>query len=243
MFMKRLSLLLDDVSLIRSALKNSDFDPVQYAILGETAGAHGLVCTYINIAGGISERDLRLLKDIRKTFLNVRIPVQEEAFRLMLSLSPDMVTFVDIRSGKSQINPIDPAIHLESIQQMLLDLQANNISVSARIEPEINVLKSINKISLDYVEIDVSPYTIAENVNDELVNLDKIKSTAMGATKLGLGVNCCGSIRYEHVSTLAQVSNLEDIVMGEQIIQRAMLVGIERAVNEALQLIRHSDFE
>lgn len=240
--MKRLALLLDEIAYIRSALKNDNFDPVQFAVLGETAGANGLVCTYNGSLVGISERDLKLLKEIRKSFLNVRIPVQEAAFRQILSLSPDMVTFVHTVSDKPQtVYPVDPAIHLDDVQQMLPDLLANNISVSMLIAPEINVLKSINKLSLDYVEIDTSGYTLAENVNDELVFLDKIRTAAMGAAKLGLGVNCSGGIRFEHLSLLAQVPSMEDVICGGQIIERAIWIGIEKAVSEALQLIQHRE--
>jgi pyridoxine 5-phosphate synthase len=237
--MKRLAILLDNVAYVRSTLKNNDYDPVQFAILGETAGAHGLVCTYTGSADGIKERDLRILKEIRKSFFNVRIPPQEQAFRLVLALRPDMVTFVDLKSSQHHtVYPLDTTVHLEYIQQMTTDLQANNISVSALIKPEINILKNINRLQLDYIEIDVNNFTHAENINEELIELDKIKSTAMGATKLGLGVNASGGIRYEHLSSLAQVSNLEDIVLGDYIIHRSMLIGVEQAIKETLQLIR-----
>ncbi len=242
--MKRLSLLLDEVAFIRSALKNKDFDPVQFGILAETSGANGLVCTYFGKSNGITERDLRLLKEIRKTFFSIRIPVQEDALRLVLSLSPDMVTFVEVTpTHPFSVQPIDTTLHLDTIQQMLPDLQANNIPVSVLIEPEINILKNVNKLEMDYVEIDVTGYTEAENINDELLFLDKIKSATIAAVKLGMGVNCSGNISFEHISELAKIPNLEDIIIGGQIVQRSIYVGVEKAVSEALQLIRHREID
>jgi pyridoxine 5-phosphate synthase len=242
--MKRLSLLLDDVAHIRTTLNNPAFDPVQLGILGETAGANGLVCTWSGSDKGISERDLRILKEVRKSFVNFRIPVQEEAVHLALSITPDMVTFVDVKATDPRIVlPVEPALHLESIEPMLSDLQANNISVSALIPPEIGVLKSVSKLSIDYVEIDASDFTGAQDINLELVSLDKIKSAAVAAAKLGLGVNCSGGIGYNHIPAIARIPNLEDITIGGQLIQRALWVGVERAVLEALQLIRHREID
>lgn len=238
--MKRLSLLLDDITYIRSALNSDAYDPVQLGILGETAGANGLTCTYLGNDRGFRERDLRVLREIRKTFLNLRIPIEQEAVRLAMSLMPDMVTFIDNKGASPRAaSAIDPAIQTESLSQALPDLQANNISISVLIQPEINDLKQISKLPVDYIEFDATTYTSAPDINIEMVSLDKLKSSAMAASKLGLGINCSGGIRYDHIPALAQIPNLEDITVGGQFIQRALWVGIERAVNEALQLIRH----
>ena len=58
-----------------------------------------------------------------------------------------------------------------------------------------------------------------------------------------MGVNCSGNIGYEDIDGLAQTPNLEDITIGTPLIHRALFVGIERAVGEALQLIRHREID
>ncbi len=242
--MKRISLVLDDMARIRTALKQERFDPVRFGVLAEVAGVNGLVCTFTDSEAGISERDLRLLKELRQTFFNLRIPVQEDAMHKALSLAPDMVTFVSAKSGNSlKVSPIEPELHLHAIQDMFPDLQANDIAVSAFIKPEINVLKSLSKLTLDYVEFDVSAYTTAADINLELVNLDKLNSAAVAAVKLGMGINCSGDIGYEHIPALAKIPNLEDIAMGTPLFQRSLLAGVERAVTEALQLIRYREID
>lgn len=237
--MKRINLLLDDIATIRSTLANPDFDPAQLAVLGETAGAGGVSCTYSGTDKGISERDLRLLKELTKTFFNLRLPPREDVIHLALSLRPDMLTFVDVKQeAPRMVRPVDPNLLEEKIETLLPDLQANDISVAVLIQAEIGILKGINKLSLDYVEIDATDYTGAADINVELVALDKIRSATVAAGKLGMGVNCYGGIRYEHLPELARIANLEDITMGGQLIQRAMWVGIEKAVTEAIQILR-----
>lgn len=61
--MKRLTVSVDDVAALRYGLNDSDFDPVQYAILCEVAGANGISLTLTNSEYGIQERDAQLLKN------------------------------------------------------------------------------------------------------------------------------------------------------------------------------------
>lgn len=242
--MKRLSVLLDDMAYIRSTMDNEGFDPVQMGVLAETAGASGLVCTYTGPGKGISERDVRVLKEIRKSYFNLRIPAQEDAVHLALSVVPDMVTFVQASSHNPRaIRPLDITLYQADIEQFLPDLQASSISVSVLLTPDISNLRVLSKVSVDYVELETSEYTLAPDINEELVALDKIRSAAVAAAKLGLGVNCSGNIGYDHIASLAQISSLEDIIVGKFFIRRALWVGVEKATTELLQLIRYREVE
>jgi len=242
--MKRLSLLLDDIAVMRSAFNDATFDPVRFSVISEIEGANGLVYTFRESNQSLCERDARSIKEVRKTFFNLRIPVEDRSLHLALSLMPDMVTLVDLKSAELKTaTPIDVSLHLEEIENMLSDFQANHISVSVLIQPQINILKNISKLSVDYVELDVTEFTAAQDINEEMLALDKIKSAAVAAGKLGLGVNCSGGIGYEHLSTLVQIPNMEDIVVGRPLIQRALWLGIGRAVKDALDLIRHREID
>ncbi len=242
--MKRLSVLLDDLAIIRSTFTEMKLDPVRFGVLAETAGASGLVCTFSGSTKGLLERDLRLIKEIRKSFFNLRIPVHNDAMRLALSLSPDMVTFVEVKSNDPRhVTAIDFGVHGTVIEEMIPNLQANNIATSVLVRPEIDYLKGVSKLPVDYVEIDVSDYTSAPDVNEEIVELDKIKSAALALGKWGMGVNCSGGIGFEDIHALAQTPNLEDITMGSEFIHRALLIGVEKTIKEALELIRFREVD
>ena len=242
--MKRLSIRLDDVPYIRSTLQDDRFDPVQMAVLAEIAGANGIVGTFTGNKNSLTERDVRLLKNVRKTFFNLRIPLDEEAIRVALDTVPDMVTFVQVPPNNPlRAEPLDISLVLEDIDQFLPDLQANGISIAVLVAPEISSLRSLTKIAVDYVEFNITAYTGAQDVNEELVALDKIKSATIAAVKLGLGVNCSGGIRLEHLPPLARIPSLEDIVVGTSFLQSAMLRGVEKTVQEFLQHIRAAEVE
>ena len=81
--MKRLSVLLDDLAIIRAILSDNKIDPVRFAVLAEHAGANSISCTYINKSKTIAERDLRLLKEMNDSFFNLRIPIDNDAMRMV----------------------------------------------------------------------------------------------------------------------------------------------------------------
>lgn len=218
---------------------DDDLNPTRFALLCEIAGAHGIVLTLGNEKSKMEERDIRLMKELNKSFLNLHIPPQAEQMKIALSLKPEMVTFVNIgkESPPNLFSPLSAEDLYQVMPDVLPDFQANNISVAAFVAPEIDVLKQIGKVQIDYVEFDCTPLTLAGDTNEELLEADKLRTAILGAAKLGLGINCYGRIDYAQLPLLASIPQLEDITMGLSILKRSMVVGVHQAVHEALQQI------
>lgn len=236
--MKRLSIELDDMARLRSIFKDDDLNPTRFAMLCEVAGAHGVACTLGNDKFPIEERDVRLIKELHKSYINLHIPMQTEQTKKALSLKPDMVTFVNIeKDSNGHFSPLSSEDLYQAVPDFLPDFQANHISVAAFVAPEIDMLRQITKVQIDYVEFDCSLLASADNTNEQLIEIDKLNTAALGAAKLGLGINCCGGIDYVHLPHIARIPQLEDITMGLSILKRSMVVGIHKAVGEALQQV------
>ena len=236
--MKRLSIELSNMARLRSIFGDDDLSPTRFAMLCEVAGAHGIALTLGNENIEISERDVRLIRELHKSYINFHIPLQTEQIKIALSLKPDMVTFVNTKKDSSHhCSPLSSEDLYQSLPDILPDFQANHISVAAFVSPEIDILRQISKVQIDYVEFDCSLLTSAGNTNEQLIEIDKLTTAAMGAAKLGLGINCYGSISYEHLPHIARIPQLEDITMGFSILKRSMVAGIHQAVGEALQQI------
>jgi pyridoxine 5-phosphate synthase len=236
--LKRLTVELNDMARLRTLFKDEDLSPTRFALLCEIAGAHGIVLTLGNEKLKIEERDIRLIKELNKGFLNLHIPPQTDQIKTALSLKPEMVTFVNTeREPQNFFSPLSADDLYQMMPDILPDFRASNISVAAFVAPEIDVLKQIGKVQIDYVEFDCSALSLASDTNEELLETDKLRTAILGAAKLGLGINCCGRIDYSHLPLLAAIPQLEDITMGLSIIKRCMVVGIHQAVREALQQI------
>ena len=235
--MKRLIIELNDVARLRSLFKDDDLSPTKFALLCEIAGAHGVSLTLGNENSKIEEQDIRLLKQLNKSFVNLHIPSRPEQTKTALSLKPEMVTFVNIEKNNRNILPLSGEDLYQGMQEILPDFQASNISVAAFVSPNIDILKQLSKIQIDYVEFDCTQLSNAIDTNEELLETDNLKTAILGAAKLGLGINCSGGINYTHLPILAGLPQLEDITMGFSILKRSIAVGIDKAVGEALQQI------
>ena len=236
--MKRLTIAVDEIATLRHVLKDGDIDPVQFAVMCEVAGANGISLTLTDSHIGALERDAQLLKKIRKSFLNLHIPPDPQLIKTVLSISPDMVTFVDVSNVDGlKLSPLSGNVVVETLPDVLPDFQANDISIAVFSYPEISALKHLSRVKIDYVEFDCTEITHARDSNEELVGYDKLSSATLAAAKLGVGVSCYGGIDYSHLAGLAAIPRLEDITMGLSIIKRALLTGVERAVRDAREQI------
>lgn len=235
MHTRRLTVDVDDVARLRSFFKDQAFDPVQFAVLCEYAGAHGIMASLLPGGGGLQQRDVELIKQVHQSFFNLHLPLDNEHCKLALSLKPDMVTFVQTSKAHPAPAPLEPEFILTALPEVLPNFQANNIAVAVYISPSIATLKELTKVHIDYVEFDCNGLALAADTNEELVALDTLRSAVFAAAKLGLGVNVFGAIEYEHLPALAAIGQLEDVTMGRSLLRRALQVGIDRAVQEALR--------
>jgi pyridoxine 5-phosphate synthase len=61
---------------------------------------------------------------------------------------------------------------------------------------------------------------------------------ALAAGKLGLGVSAGHGLNYQNVREIAAIPPMEELNIGQAIVAKAVMVGMERAVREMLDLIR-----
>ena len=76
--MARLAVNIDHIATLREARKGIEPDPIHAAVLAELAGADGIIVHLREDRRHIQERDLRLLKDIVKTKLNLEMAATQE---------------------------------------------------------------------------------------------------------------------------------------------------------------------
>lgn len=236
--MSRLALNVDPIALIRNILGGNTPDPIQSCILAEIGGVESIVCYYRNDLKTINERDLQILREVSKTHFNVRSDINDQVIKKLLKIKPDMLTFV-ADNPNSLTNPNSLIIdeHFDILKDHISDLRANNIATSILINPEIENVKNAGKLELDYVEFDVTNYTLAESLDEELSELENINSLSTAANKLGMGVNVSGSINASNLGDISKIHSIEDIIIGQSILDKALAVGFEHAVRDFIGLM------
>ena len=236
--MARLGVKIEQVAVLRTIGKGAEPDPVTAAIFAEMGGADGIVCTLNEELRYITERDLKMLKEMVKTHLNLQISPVEQLLTLAFSVAPDMITLIPGRkAGSTQGGGLDILGNAKKLSQMVDEIRAQNIVVSLLIEPLIYQVKAAAKIGADYVEFHMGKYAAAEDLNERADILENISSVALAASKLDLGVAASRGLNYYNVSGISAIERIEEINIGHAIVSRALWLGMEQAVRDMVALV------
>ncbi len=236
--MQRIALDIDPVAFVRNSLGENEPDPVSSIIMAELGGAESIVCYMRDDQKTVNQRDLDLFKKIVKTHLTVRCNLTEENIRNLIALKVDMITFVapgDLNSFGP--DPISLDTYTSQLQNYIAELRSNNILSSVLIEPTISEVKMAGKLEFDYCELDATSLSEATDMNSEVDALENIAGLALAANKLGMGVNISGGIGYDNIREIAQISYIEDIVIGKPVLSKAIFIGIEQALRDLQAII------
>jgi len=237
--MVRLGVNVDHIATLREARKGKLPDPIAAAVLAEMAGAHGIVCHLREDRRHIKDKDLYLLKEIVKTHLNMEMALTDEMVKIATEVVPDMVTLVpERREEVTTAGGLDVISNFEYLQEAITILRANNIVVSLFVDPEINQIKAAVRVKADYVELHTGNYANAESLNRVNDEMERIRSIAVAANKLGLGVSAGHGLNYQNVRAIAGIPQIEELNIGHAIIARAAMTGLERAVKDMLDLMK-----
>ncbi len=235
----RLGVNVDHVATLRQARGGKMPDPVAAAVVAELAGASGIVCHLREDRRHIKDKDLYLLKEIIKTHLNLEMAATQAMRAMAIEVLPDMVTLVPERREEiTTEGGLEVMANQEFIEETVNILHASNIVVSLFIDPSIDQIKAANRVGADYVELHTGRYANAEDENALIDELEKIRSMALAAAKLGLRVSAGHGLNYQNVRDIAKIPQIEELNIGHAIMAKAILVGMERAVREMIELIR-----
>ena len=98
--MTKLGVNVDHIATVRQARQAPEPDPVAAALLAELAGADGITVHIRGDLRHINERDIRLLREVVTTRLNIEMAVTREMIDFALEVHPDTVTLVPERDGE-----------------------------------------------------------------------------------------------------------------------------------------------
>lgn len=237
--MARLAVNIDHIATLREARKGIEPDPIHAAVLAELAGADGIIVHLREDRRHIQERDLRLLKDIVKTKLNLEMAATQDMVKIALDIKPDVATIVpEKRQELTTEGGLEVALNKDHLKAIILLLHDGGIKVSLFIDPDIEQIKAAHKINTDFIEIHTGRYANAKLQSDQDAEFENIVNTCKIAHKLGLGINVGHGLNYQNVKRLVQLREIEEFNIGHSIVSKAALVGMERAVSEMKDLVK-----
>ncbi len=235
----RFALNIDHVATIRNARGEEQPDPVTIALIAEEAGVDGIVAHLREDRRHISERDVRLLRELIKTKLDLEMAATDEIIGIACDIGPELATIVPEKrqelTTEGGLNLIDNSrLYKNTIKK----LHEAEIEVSLFIEPDMAAIDLAAEINADYIEIHTGVLANAVNEEDLFDELERIRSAVVHAKKLGLGVNAGHGLNYQNIKIFREITDIDEVSIGHSIIARAVNVGIVEAVREMMRLIK-----
>jgi pyridoxine 5-phosphate synthase len=234
----RLGVNIDHVATIRQARGTHEPEPVAAALLAQSAGAHGITIHLRGDRRHIQERDARLLKDVLSIPLNIECAATAEALEAVIPVKPAWVTLVpETREEPTTQGGLDVQFLHAHLRQTIRELHASQIRVSLFVDPQAEQLKAAAKLEADAVEFNTGIYADLVPGTDPTAELTRIREAARLSARLGLKVLAGHGLTLLNAGPIAATPEIEELNIGHSIIGRALMVGMERAVREMIDLI------
>lgn len=235
----KFALNIDHIATIRNARGEVQPDPVTAALIAEQAGVDGIVVHLREDRRHINERDVRLLRELITTKLDLEMAAVDEIIKIACDVGPELATIVPEKrqelTTEGGINVID---NINLLRDTINTLHDSNIEVSIFTEPDIDQIDAAAEIDCDFIEIHTGVFANALSEEEQFDELEKIRLAVKHAKKLGLGVNAGHGLNYKNIKIFRELNNVDEVSIGHAIIARAIFVGIKEAVQEMIRLIK-----
>lgn len=237
--MADLCINIDHVATLRQARGTVEPDPVTAAGIVELAGADGIVVHLREDRRHIQDRDVRILREVVQTRLNLEMAATDEMIGIAATIRPDIVTLVpEKRKELTTEGGLDVAGNLAHIREAVARLHEAGIPVSLFVDPEMHQIDSAQKAGAECVEIHTGRYAEARSPIAIEEEFDTIVASARHARDLELRVHAGHGLTYRNTARLAAVAEIEEFSIGHSIMARSILVGLERAVREMAAIVK-----
>ena len=239
--MTRLGVNVDHVATVRQARRAPEPDPVTAALLAELAGADGITVHLRGDRRHIRERDVRLLREVVTTRLNLEMAITGEMLEIATRLRPNTATLVpETDEEVTTEGGLDVVARPESVRSAIRTLEGAGLEVSLFIDPDLEQLASSSRVGAGLVELNTAAYAeavpkgLSEHDPGYRRELDKLVEASEFAASRDIRVLAGHGLTYRNVRPISRIPQVEELNIGHNIVARATLVGMERAVREML---------
>ncbi|UCG91826.1 MAG: pyridoxine 5'-phosphate synthase [candidate division WOR-3 bacterium] len=231
-----LSVNVDHIATLREARKEEFPDPLYAAVEAELGGADGITVHLRGDRRHIKERDLKLLRGVVKTVLNLEMASTHEMAEIAVDVKPDRITLVPESPGEVTTQGGLNLLNLkEDLKVFISNLKEKGMKVGIFLDPDIEQIKEAARIGAQYIEINTNEYSRLKVYKDELIRIARV---AKAARREGLVVHAGHGINYRNAIPLLTVTEITSYSIGFAIIARAVFVGLRQATQEMVAIIR-----
>jgi pyridoxine 5-phosphate synthase len=229
---------IDHVATLRQARGTRYPDPVQAAIESEQAGADSVTLHLREDRRHIQERDVRMLREILQTRMNLEMAVTGEMLAIACELRPaDCCLVPERREELTTEGGLDVAGQKTRIRDACQQLADAGVRVSLFIDADPRQVEASGEAGAPCIEIHTGHYADAPGPQAARDELAKIRAAVRLGDDIGLRVNAGHGLHYHNVQPVAALVQVRELNIGHAIVARALFTGLGEAVREMKRLM------
>ena len=228
---------IDHVATLRQARRGRFPDPVHVALAAETAGADSITLHLREDRRHIQDHDVRSLRGLLQTRMNLELAVTDEMLRIASELRPaDCCLVPERRQEITTEGGLDVAPQLARIREACAQLAQAGVRVALFIDPEPRQVEAAAQAGAPVIELHTGAYAEAAGAR-RAAELERLRAAARLGARLGLEVHAGHGLNYHNVQPVAAVREIVELNIGHAVIGHALFVGIAAAVREMKALM------
>ena len=236
--MTKLRVNINKVATIRNARGGNNPNVKQVAIDCELFGAEGITVHPRPDERHIRYQDVRDIKPIITTELNIEGNPIPSFIDLVMEVKPTQVTMVpDAESQLTSNHGWNTKEHLSFLTEVTAKLKTQGIRTSIFVDADEEMVEYAYKAGADRVELYTEPYASGYDTNREEA-IKPFVAAAIKARQLGLGLNAGHDLSLQNLSyyhTLIPWTN--EVSIGHALICDALYMGLHETIRQYLKCL------
>ena len=232
-----LGINIDHVATLRQARRAHYPDPVHAALLAEQAGADSITVHLREDRRHIQEHDVRSLRALLQTRMNLEMAVTDELLGIACELRPaDCCLVPEKRTEVTTEGGLDVAAQVPRLQEAARRLAAAGVRLSLFIDPDPHQVEAAARIGAPAIELHTGAYADSAGAG-QAGELSRLLTSAQLGARLGLSVHAGHGLHYHNVQPVAAIREIVELNIGHAIIARAIFTGLHAAVRDMKALM------
>ena len=228
---------IDHVATLRQARRGRSPDPMHAALTAELSGADSITLHLREDRRHIQDNDVRVLRGLLKTRMNLEMAVTEEMLAIAADVRPSDACFVpEKRQEVTTEGGLDAAGQVARLTDAVRMLGSGRVRVALFIDPDARQIEAAAQIRAPAIELHTGAYAEASGAQ-QAVELERLRSAARLGASLGLEVHAGHGLDYHNVQPVAAIAEIIELNIGHSIVARAVFDGLPAALREMKQLM------
>jgi pyridoxine 5-phosphate synthase len=160
--------------------------------------------------------------------------------KIACDVIPDLVTLVpEGRNEPTTEGGLNITATKSKLEKAIEILHSKNILVSLFLDPDPDNIDKALEVGADIIEIHTGKYSNTFVEKDQIIELSKIASLAQMATEMGLIVTAGHGLNYYNIFPFLNMKEIREVSIGHSIISRAVYTGLQKAVEDMVNILRN----